>query len=139
MVTVPVSTSVLVTAYKFLASYEILKLAGGASVVGIVARIITLPRPARPPLGERHAPYVRALAARQRTIILGVALILLTVAMLWAHFRIPEDVEKMTAASPNLEEVRPKLVTFFMLLVPIPLLHFWFWSRIYRIASVKTG
>jgi len=142
MVSLPVSTSHLVTAYQFVASYEILKLVGAGSIVAIGWKLINLSEPIRPGPNDPHAPYVRAVRARRGLIFLGLALMLLTAAMLVAHFRIPADMGKpVIPPTPptNLEEFRSKLVTFFLLLIPVAGVNVWFWWAMARFSPSKAS
>jgi hypothetical protein len=142
MVGLPVSTPHLVTAYQFVASYEILKLIGVGSIVAIGWKLINLPKPVRPAANGLHAPYVRAVRAWRRLIFLGLALMLLTAAMLVAHFRIPADIGKPVVPptpQPDLEEFRSRLITFFLLLIPVACVNVWFWWTMARFSSSKAS
>lgn len=140
MVGLLVSTSDLVTAYRFIASYEILKLVGVASMPTIGYRLMKLPKPTRPGSNKPQAPFVRATRSRQQLILLGMVLMLLTAAMLIAHFRIPPDIGKPAVPPtppPNLDQFRPMLVTFFLLLIPVICLNVWFWWAIICVSPSK--
>ncbi len=140
MVTLPViSTEDLVRAYQFISRYEMVKAVGIGSIGAIAYALFRLPKPPRPPLGERLTPYLRAVSCWRWTIFLGVILIALTAAMLLADFAVPDNVVNPALPLTDSAAARCQLVRFFWLLVPVVLLHALFWWAINQPTLAKAS
>ena len=88
-----------------------------------------------PSPGSRHTPSISERKKRRLIIAIAVVTIVVTLATLWLHFRIPSEIGHTTTPPIDIESFRPQLIWFLSSFVMLTLLQAGYWILLARISQ----